>query len=206
MARPKSFDPDEVVEAALQVFLAKGYDGASISELTAAMGINPPSLYATFGDKRGLFDRVVARYAGRRSPLLEAALAAPSAREAVSRLMHSYADGLTDPSWPPGCLYVQAALSCSNSAQPVRDELVVRRLAIEPELQERFERAHREGDLAMSVDAADLARYCATLLQGMAIQAASGTSREALHALADLVVRQLDAMIDPDARIGAIAK
>jgi AcrR family transcriptional regulator len=197
MARPKSFDVDEVVELALQVFLAKGYDGASISELTAAMGINPPSLYATFGDKRGLFDRVMDRYAGRRSPLLQDALAAPSAEEVINRLLHSYADGLTDPSWPPGCLYVQAALSCSDSAQPVRDELIVRRLAIEPVLEERFERAQREGDLAASVDAADLARYCATLLQGMAIQAASGTSREDLHALADLVARQVKALIQP---------
>lgn len=197
MARPKSFDVEEVVESALQVFLAKGYDGASIAELTAAMGINPPSLYATFGDKRGLFDRVMDRYAGRRSPLLVDALAQPTAQEVVSRLVHSYADGLTDPAWPPGCLYVQAALSCSDSARPVRDELVVRRLAIEPELQERFERAHQEGDLAASVDAADLARYCATLLQGMAIQAASGVSREDLHALADLVVRQLKALIQP---------
>ena len=194
MARPKSFDESEAVEAALHVFLSRGYDGASIVELTRAMGISPPSLYATFGDKRGLFEHVMDRYAGHRSPLLLDALAEATAGDVVSRLLHNYADGLTDPRWPPGCLYVQAALSCSDSAEPVRTELTTRRMAIEPVLEERFDRARAEGDLARNANSADLARYCATLLQGMAIQAASGTSREDLHALADLVSDQFRAL------------
>ncbi len=197
MARPKSFDVDEVTEAALHVFLAKGYDGASISELTGAMGINPPSLYATFGDKRGLFDRVTERYAGARAPLLEKALAAPSALATIECLLHLYADALTDPAWPPGCLYVQAALSCSDAALPVRHELAIRRLAIEPALEARFQRARDEGDLNSAMNPADLARYCATLLQGMAIQAASGVSAKDLHALADLVTRQVEGVTNP---------
>lgn len=196
MARPKSFDEQEAIEAALQVFLAKGYDGSSIAELTVAMGINPPSLYATFGDKRGLFERVMDRYAGRRSPLLHAAIAEATAAGVVSKLMHGYADALTDPTWPPGCLYVQAALSCSDAAAPVREELTVRRLAIEPDLEARFEKARRDGDLSKSANAADIARYCATLLQGMAIQAASGASRSSLHSLADLVEGQFRAMFE----------
>lgn len=190
MGRPRSFDEDEVVEAALHVFLAKGYDGASISELTKAMGINPPSLYATFGDKRGLFERVMDRYAGVRAPLLEAALAAPTAEQTVSGLMHVYADALTDPVWPPGCLFVQAALSCSDAALPVRHELALRRLSLEPVLEQRFRRALDDGELSDTIVPSDLARYCSTLLHGMAIQAASGASAEDLHLVADLVMRQ----------------
>lgn len=197
MARPRAFDEGQAIEAALQVFMAKGYDGASIAELTSAMGISPPSLYAAFNDKRGLFERVVDRYAGERSPLMATALARPTAVEVVGQLMHDYADAFTDPVWPPGCLYVQGALSCSDSAQSVREELAFRRLEIEPALRERFDKAKAGGDIGTEVNSGDLARYVATLLQGMAIQAASGASRDSLHALADLVEAQLRQFLQP---------
>jgi len=195
MARPRSFDEHEAVEIALQLFLTKGYDGTSIAELTAAMGINPASLYGAFGDKRGLFERAMDAYAARRAPLIEAALAEPRIEQVVGRLLHSYADALTEPGFAPGCLYVQGALSCSEAARPVRDALTERRLAIEPELEERFQQARAEGQLGSLADCGVLARYCAVLLQGMAVQAASGVSSADLHALATLVGQQFRAVL-----------
>ena len=193
MARPRSFDEHEAVEIALHLFQTKGYDGASIAELTAAMGINPASLYGAFGDKRGLFERAMDVYAARRAPVIEAALAEPRIEGVVERLLHSYADALTEPGFAPGCLYVQGALSCSEAARPVREELARRRLAIELQLAERFGAARKQGQLAPSADCLALARYVAVLLQGMAVQAASGVSSADLHALAALVAEQFRA-------------
>lgn len=190
MARPRSFDENEAVETALQVFIAKGYDGASISELTAAMGINPASLYAAFGDKRGLFERAMDAYARHRAPIVQGALAEPRVDLVVERLLHAYADALTDERVAPGCLYVQGALSCSETSEPVKRVLAARRLEIEPELEARFERGKAEGELARDADCRQLARYVATLLQGMSVQASGGVARADLHALADLVSEQ----------------
>jgi len=175
----------------LQLFLTKGYDGASISELTAVMGINPASLYGAFGDKRGLFEHAMDAYAARRAPLVAAALAEPRIEGVVDRLLHSYADALTEPGFAPGCLYVQGALSCSEAARPIRDALTARRLAIEPELEERFQQAKDQGQLGPDADCRAMARYCAVLLQGMAVQAASGVTSADLHTLASLVCDQL---------------
>lgn len=195
MARPRSFDEEEVVNTALQLFIKKGYDGTSIADLTAAMGINPASLYAAFGDKRGLFMHAMHAYATKRAPLVAAALAQPTALQMVEHLLHGYADALTEPGFAPGCLYVQGALSCSEAARPVRDELARRRLAIEPELEARFTLAREEGELAPDADCCSLARYVAALLQGMAVQAASGATSAELHELADLVIGQFQATL-----------
>ncbi len=190
MARPRSFDENDAVETALQVFIAKGYEGASIAELTAAMGINPASLYAAFGDKRGLFERAMDAYARHRAPIVEAALSASRIEDVVGGLMHAYADALTDAKFAPGCLYVQGALSCSQTSEPVKQVLAARRLAIEPELEQRFRQAMVAGELRPDADCRELARYVATLLQGMAVQASGGTARADLHAMADVIASQ----------------
>lgn len=195
MARPRSFDENDAVETALHVFIAKGYDGASVADLTGAMGINPASLYAAFGDKRGLFERAMDAYARHRAPLVAGALAARRIEDVVGQLMHAYADALTDEGFAPGCLYVQGALSCSDTSQPVRQALAARRLAIEPELEQRFQRAKDEGELDPGANCRELARYIATLLQGMAVQASGGTTRADLHAMADLIIDQFRASL-----------
>lgn len=187
MARPRSFDEEKAVRTALQVFIAKGYDGASISDLTAAIGIKPASLYAAFGSKEGLFVRAVESYAALRAPLVNGALAAERIDQVVERLLHSYADALTEDGFAPGCLYVQGALSCSDNASSVKRALAARRLAIEPELEARFQVAMDAGELPGNADCRELARYVATLLQGMAVQASGGARREDLHSLAALV-------------------
>ena len=86
MGRPRGFDTDKALEEAMEVFWRHGYEGATIAELTAAMGINPPSLYAAFGSKEGLLKAALDRYAAKRAEFMRDVLSAPTAREVVERL------------------------------------------------------------------------------------------------------------------------
>ncbi len=177
MGRPRAFDIEEALERALKVFQRKGYEGSSLAELTEAMGINPPSLYAAFGNKEGLFRKALDRYVGIRQDFSRDALDAPTAREVVERLLRGTADQLTNPQSPPGCLLVQGALSCGDAAEPIRKELCLRRVAEEVALRRRFERAIAEGDLPRNADAAGLARYVSAVSNGMAVQATAIATR-----------------------------
>ena len=185
IGRPRAFDADKALDRALQVFWRKGYEGSSLTELTRAMGINPPSLYAAFGNKEALFRRALDRYSEKAAACMRDCLNAPTAREAVEKLLRETADHLSDPHTPHGCLLVQGALSCGEEADPVRQELAARRRATEAALRERFKRAKVEGDLAAGADPASLARFIATVTQGMAVQAAGGASRKDLRQIAE---------------------
>lgn len=179
--RPRAFDPGQALEAALTVFWRKGYDGASLTDLTGAMGVSRPSLYAAFGDKQSLFRQALARYLAGPAAYFDRALDAPTAREAVERLLGGAVELGTDPMHPRGCLLVQGALSCSESAGGARDELASRRAAGQAAIRRRLRRAQVEGDLPADVDVGELARYVATVMQGLAVQAASGAGRAELR-------------------------
>ncbi|HTN75947.1 MAG TPA: TetR/AcrR family transcriptional regulator [Pirellulaceae bacterium] len=187
--RPRAFDPEAALEAALQVFWRKGYEGATLPDLTAAMGINRPSLYATFGSKEALFRRALDRYAERRAEYVRQALAEPTARAAVEHFLRGAAGLQTDAANPPGCLAVVGALVGAEAADSVRKELCERRAAVELALRERFEQAQTAGDLPADANCADLARFIATVVQGMSVQAAGGASRADLERVVDLTLR-----------------
>jgi AcrR family transcriptional regulator len=189
MGRPREFDAEEALERALHVFWRKGYEGASLSDLTEAMGINRPSLYAAFGNKEELFRKALDRYADGPAAFNRQALEAKTARGVVECLLRGTAESVTDPCHPAGCLAVQGALSCGEAAQSIKDELCRRRASFEADLCERFERARSEGDLPAHCSAADLARYIATVTQGMAVQAASGARRTDLQRVAEMALR-----------------
>jgi AcrR family transcriptional regulator len=189
MGRPREFDPDRALDIALQVFWRRGYEGASMADLTEAMGITKPSLYAAFGNKEELFRKALDRYVDGPIGYVQIALAKPTAREVVEQLLFGAADAVTDPNHPPGCLAVQGALSCGEAAESIKQELMARRANGEQNLRLRFERAITEGDLPRDADAADLARYISAILQGMAVQAAGGANREQLRKVAQLTLR-----------------
>jgi AcrR family transcriptional regulator len=186
--RPREFDPDQALDRALQVFWRKGYEGASISELTEAMGINRPSLYAAFGNKEELFRKALDRYAEGPAAYTYEALEEATARAVAERLLREAADALTGPDNPHGCLGVQGALACGDAATSIKQELCARQARWQAALQRRFERARREGDLAASADCAELAQYIATVVQGMAVQAAGGATRHQLRKIAHLAL------------------
>ncbi len=179
--RPRSFDTRQALDRAVDVFWRRGYEGASLSELTEAMGINRPSLYAAFGDKEQLFRKVLDRYAEGPSAYSSAALQEPTSRAVVEHLLYGTAELLTSPGNPHGCLWVQGALTCGNGADPVRKELISRRTAGEAALRRRLSRAKTDGDLPPDANPASLARYIVTIIQGMSVQAAGGATRGELH-------------------------
>jgi AcrR family transcriptional regulator len=171
------------------VFWRKGYEGASMADLTETMGITKPSLYSAFGNKEELFRKALDRYVDGPGGYVQVALGKPAARAVVEHLLYGAADAVTDPDHPPGCLAVQGALSCGDAAESIKQELMSRRANGEEDLRKRFDRAIAEGDLPAGSDAADLARYISAILQGMAVQAAGGTSREQLRKIAEMALR-----------------
>jgi AcrR family transcriptional regulator len=189
IGRPREFDFDNALDRALLVFWRNGYEGASIADLTEAMGINPPSLYAAFGNKEGLFRKAVDRYVERHAGFWDVASAKPTARAMVEHLLRASADFVTDEANPRGCLFVRGPLACSEAANKIRDELVARRDTGEARLRERLERAIAEGEIAPELDPADYARYIMTVLEGMSVQAAGGATREDLHKVAEMTLR-----------------
>lgn len=188
MGRPREFDADTALDVALHVFWCKGYEGTSMTDLTEAMGITKPSLYATFGNKEELFRKALDRYLEGPGGYFRVGLEKPTAREVVEYILHESVNAVTDPS-NPGCLAVQGALSCGDAAETIKQELAARRGKSEQDLRSRLARAIAEGDLPANADAGDLARYISVILQGMAVQAASGVKREALRKLADMAMR-----------------
>ena len=145
--RPRAFDLNQALDQALEVFWKKGYEGASLPDLTKAMGINRPSLYAAFGNKEALFRQAIDRYIACNACHLKEALDEPTARQAVRRLLLKNIDLVTNAKSPRGCFLVQGALACGDDADPVRQELIKRRGLLEVALCERFKQAIAEGDL-----------------------------------------------------------
>src|SRR5262245_19866457 len=184
--RPRAFCLDEALAKAMPIFWRKGYEGTSIADLTEAMGINPPSLYAAFGSKEGLFQAVLDRYEQERKDDLDKILSAPTARATAEQYLMKVAEGATntDGKHPPGCLIIQTGQSCADAAIP---EMSTRlRASKEAALRDRFERARKEGDLPKSSDAAALARYLMTVANGMFMQATAGATEKELREVARL--------------------
>lgn len=171
------------------VFWRLGYDRASMSDLTSAMGINRPSLYAAFGNKEELFRKALERYADGPSSYERAALEQPTARQVAEALLRGAADVQTGTHTPAGCLAVLGAPSCAEDSTPMGQALIAFRLAGEAAIRERFQRASAEGDLPAEVSPEELTDYIRTVVYGMAVKAASGATRKELDRVIELTMR-----------------
>ena len=183
MGRHREFDADTALAAALNVFWKKGFEGTSLSDLTEAMTITRPSLYAAFGNKEALFRKALDRYQNTCMSFLEGVLAKPTARAVAEGFLQGFADVATGGEHPPGCLGTTGALACSEEAEPIRQELIRRREALELQLRTRLEAAVGQGDLPADAEAAELSCYLMAVAQGMGVQAVSGADRTMLHAV-----------------------
>ena len=194
--RPRSFERETALRRAMEVFWAKGFDGASLADLTAAMGINAPSLYAAFGSKEGLFREAVALYGATEGTEIWTALPqAPTAREAIEGFLRASALSFTRPDRPAGCLVVLGALLASEANANVCQELRASRAGNVAALRARLERAVAEGELPQSLDCEAIAAFYATVQQGMSIQARDGASRATLLAIADCALAAWDGLV-----------
>lgn len=172
----------------MTVFWRLGYEGASMAELTKAMGINAPSLYACFGNKEGLFRAVVDRYEARRETFMEGILAQPTAHAVAEAFLYGVAAFCADTGGqnPPGCLMLKGAFSCCE--QEITDDMERRRAAKETALKKRFEQAKKTGDLPASANPAALARYLGVMTMGLSAQAAAGASAKELREVASIAL------------------
>jgi AcrR family transcriptional regulator len=191
--RPRGFEEDQALDRAIRVFWEHGYEGAPVSELAGAMGINKPSLYAVFGSKEELFRRAVARYQDTYVAYAAATLEQPTAYAVIESYLCAAVAALTSGGHPPGCLSIQGGLSCSAANSGISEFLAEYRAVFEGTLAERLARAKKEGDLAPGTDTAALARFVVTLGQGLAVHAAAGAGREDLEAAVDIALRAVAA-------------
>lgn len=181
--RPRSFDRDAALGKAMFAFWERGYEATSIADLTKALGIGAPSLYAAFGDKRTLFEEVVTVYGCRYGDFASVALAEePTARAAVERILREAAEVYTDPAHPRGCMVLSAAVN--TTSDEVADALRARRNANLELFESRIRADMATGLLPADTDARGLARYAGAVLQGMSQQARDGAGREELEAVA----------------------
>jgi AcrR family transcriptional regulator len=188
LGRPRAFNRDVALEAAMQVFWAHGFEGASLTALTAAMGINRPSLYAAFGDKASLFREAVIRYGAGPGRYVRRALGRNTARQVAETLLRGAVAAATDPEHPSGCLWVQGALATGAESSAIRSEMAAVRAGGIAQVQERLERARRDGDLPAGTNAEALTLFLVSVMNGIAVQASGGYSREALNGVVDLAL------------------
>lgn len=189
MGRHREFDLEVVLDTAMNLFWERGYEGTSMADLVSATGVAAPGLYAAFGNKQALFLQAVTSYEERRMQFMHEALLQPTALLVVEYLLHHNIRLLAGSGSPAGCLGVNGALAVSFAAEPVRKELVQRRLASEAALRDRFEQAKSHGDFPNHLEPEDFARYIMTLVQGMAVQAKGGATLEQLERLATMALR-----------------
>ena len=178
--RPREFCVDHALAQALRVFWEKGYEGASLNDLTEAMGITRPSMYAAFGNKESLFRKALDLYEREKLSYIRKALEQPTARQVAETMLRGSVENVTSNDQPHGCLGVITSVACGPESQSVREEVVKRGEAGKRALMDRFERAKAEGDLPAHVDSEALMLVLIAMLQGISVQANQGATREEL--------------------------
>ncbi|MGJ3509176.1 TetR/AcrR family transcriptional regulator [Enemella sp. A6] len=191
--RPRAFDRTGALVRAMEVFWEHGYEGTALSDLTAAMGIGPTSLYAAFGSKEGLFREAVAYYsAPQRSPIERALAEQATARGVVEAILRANVELYTRDDTPRGCLVVLSGFTYTEENAAVRDLLADLRRADRLKLRSRFEEAVVAGELDVDADPEALANFVVTVLHGLSVHARDGGSRDQLARTTDLAMAAWD--------------
>ncbi len=174
------------------LFWRHGYEATSLSDLTTAMGVTPPSIYAAFGNKKRLFLEAVELYLAPPSAPADIIDQAASAREAASALMSGAAHAFTNPETPPGCMLATSAISVSAAAADVQSALSDIRNAVEAHLRRRIEQGMADGELPVDTDADALAGHTTAVIQGISTLARDGATRDKLLRVVQTAMRVWD--------------
>ena len=194
--RPRTFDREQALRSAMEVFWARGYDGATLEELQAAMGgIAPPSFYAAFGSKDQLFLEAVELYRATMGARILHALDAPTAREGVGGLLRGATERFSGGDGPRGCLVVLGALNCTRANKDAHDYLHALRQQGAEIIRDRIARGVADGDVPAGAPVAEMASFYTTVLHGLAVRARDGASRQVLMAAADAAMEAWDPLV-----------
>jgi AcrR family transcriptional regulator len=192
--RPRSFDRDAALRAAMKCFWKSGYEGASMAGLTEAMGINSPSLYACFGSKEELFREAVGLYLATEDRASRDILArASTAREAIHAMLRHTVGNLARPDQPRGCLLILGDSNAESAA--VRDYLGRHRRDIQARLEQRLRQGTADGDVPAGADIKVAASFYMTILQGLSLRARDGASRQGLTETVESAMAAWDSLL-----------
>lgn len=186
--RPRSFDRSAALDRAIELFWQRGYEGVSIAALTDAMGIAPPSLYAAFGSKADLFREAIAHYSehdGGGDPIPADA----DAYDTISASLNRGVRVVTQPGRPRGCMISSGMLASGPEHVGLVDELRQFRTSYRGVLQSKIQKDINAGILPASTDANALARFYASVSQGISIQALDGATTKELYAVVESALR-----------------
>lgn len=187
--RPPAFNHDDALEKAMQTFWSFGYEGTSMGALIDAMDMNKPSIYAAFGNKEALFNKALDKYVAGPSAFVKEALAQPTAYLVANTFLTKAVDLLTQHQNSRGCMIVQGALSCGPEAEMIQKKLIAYRANLEENFKKRFDLAKDNGDLSDDTNTTALAKYVATLHQGISVQASSGVGKDELMTVVDMAMQ-----------------
>ncbi|HET7715594.1 MAG TPA: TetR/AcrR family transcriptional regulator [Bauldia sp.] len=200
--RPATFDRDEALRGAMEVFWARGYEGATLEDLQAAMGgISPPSLYNAFGSKEALFKEVVDLFmATVGAPAAQALAGEQTAREAIEGMLRRSAEAFSMPGKPHGCLVALGATNCAPANKGPQDYLLAIRRRTPGLIKQRLDRAVAEGELPAGLDTGAVAAFYTTIAHGLGIRAGDGASRRELMAAVDGAMAAWSGLTSPDGK------
>lgn len=181
--RPRSFDREDALRQAMEVFWARGYEGATLTDLQAAMGgITAPSFYAAFGSKEELFREAVELYSRTLGlPMMQALAEGPTARASIEALLQAAVEAFRKPGKPRGCMLVAGAMNSAPASRNVQEYLRALRARRQKAIRQRLQRGVAEGELQRGLDVGALASFYTTVMDGLAIQARDGASRKVLN-------------------------
>lgn len=192
--RPREFDRDLALAKARDAFWARGYEGVSVADLVATLGLASARIYAAFGSKEALFRETVALYDAGDGGFATRALAEESTvRQGLARILREAIEIYTRKGRPQGCMVVSAATNCTRENQGVREWLADYRVRRTASLVKRFERAIADGELRPEIDAQALGDYYATVLHGLSVQARDGVPKKRLLAMIPPAMQAIDA-------------